>query len=86
MKKILTILVILAGVLVVMTGLPLKIGHLEVGILRPVIVVRDLKLGNPASFSDPVMVNLHELYVDYDLGALIQKREVRVLSEATVKL
>ncbi len=57
-----------------LTGLNLTIGRLDVGIMNQRLVVADLRLGNPASFKDPIMVDLHELYVNYDLAAMMQKR------------
>jgi uncharacterized protein involved in outer membrane biogenesis len=72
-----------------MTGLGLQIRSLRVGILRPVLEVRDLKLLNPSGFRDGIMVDLPEMYTDYDLGAFLQKkvhlRELRLnLKEFTV--
>src|SRR5882724_1014078 len=58
----------------IMTGLPLQIGSLDVGILNSRVSAKNLKLGNPPNFSDPVMASLPELYVDYDFKALLKKQ------------
>jgi uncharacterized protein involved in outer membrane biogenesis len=53
------------------TGLKLKIGSLNVGILKPIIDIKNLKLLNPVDFSDRTMVEMPEIYVNYDLPAII---------------
>jgi uncharacterized protein involved in outer membrane biogenesis len=53
------------------TGLKLNIGSLKVGILKPIIDIKDLNLFNPASFPDRTMVDMPEIYVNYDLPAII---------------
>ena len=55
----------------IVTGLRLNIGSLNVGILRTVVGIKDLKLLNPPDFPDRTMVDMPEIYVNYDLGAII---------------
>ena len=53
------------------TGLKLNIGSLKVGILKPFIDIKNLTLLNPADFPDRTMVEMPEIYVNYDLPAII---------------
>lgn len=90
MKKTLTILLVVVGVIIVVllakdliikasvekgvemsTGLQLNIGSLKVGILKPVVDIKNLKLLNPRDFSDRTMIDMPEIYVNYDLPAII---------------
>ena len=60
-----------AGVRAV-TGLRLEIRRMAVGVWKPRVMVEELRLFNPRGFVDPVMVDLPELTVDYDLGAFLR--------------
>jgi hypothetical protein len=87
-KNIVAKTVISGGVKAV-TGLQLDIGRMDVSLTDTLIGINDMKLYNPDEFSDRVMVDLPEIYVDYDLGAFIDGRvhleEVRInLKELTV--
>lgn len=62
-----------AGVKAV-TGLQLDIRQMHVGLLRTNVSVKDLRLFNPAGFSDSIMVEIPELYVDYDLKAILNQK------------
>lgn len=71
------------------TGLKLNIGHLNVGITKGVVHIRDLKIFNPADFKDRVMVDMPEIFVNCDLlaaiGGKIHIRQMRInLREMTV--
>jgi pyridoxal/pyridoxine/pyridoxamine kinase len=71
------------------TGLKLTMSGFSAGIVRSVVDIRGLKLHNPKDFPDPVMVDMPEIYVDYDLpaifGGTIHLKEVRInLAEFTV--
>lgn len=71
------------------TGLKLGIGSMSVGVLRSALGIRQLTVHNPSGFPDRYMVELPEIYVDYDLGALLGRRvhleEVRIhLKQLTV--
>jgi len=72
-----------------MTGLDLQMRHMNVGILKTLVGIKDLKLFNPREFQDRVMVDMPEIYVDYDLGAFLKGKvhleEVKLnLKELTV--
>lgn len=71
------------------TGLGLKIQNLDIGILKPVISIKGLELYNPSSFPEKTMVDIPEVYVEYNLAELIKGKahlkEVRFqLSQLTV--
>ena len=64
------------------TGLSLTTSGFNVGVLRSVVSIKGLKLHNPKGFTDPVMVDMPEIYVDYDLpaifGGMIHLKEARI--------
>lgn len=66
----------------IVTGLKLSVQSLGVGIFRSVVDIKELKLFNPKNFKDRVMIHMPEIYVDYDLPAImkgdIHLREVRI--------
>ncbi len=71
------------------TGLSVDMGGVDIGLLGTNIGVRNVKVFNPPGFPDKVMVQLPELFVDYDLSALakgkVHLEMVRVnLAELTV--
>ena len=57
-----------------MTGLKLNIKSMNIGILNSLIAINGLQLFNPPGFVDELMVDLPEVYVDYDLGAFIKRK------------
>ena len=48
------------------TGLPLSIGGLNIGLKNPTIDIDDLRLQNPESFIDKTMVDVPDIDVDYN--------------------
>ena len=54
------------------TGLTLQMRHLSVGIVRTSVGVSGMRLFNPSGFPERVMVDMPELYVDYDLPAFFK--------------
>ncbi len=54
------------------TGLKLDIGGLNVGILKTFAGIKELRLYNPKGFEDKLMVEAPEIYVDYDLPAILK--------------
>ena len=54
-----------------MTGLKLSIRSMNVGVFKSLIGINELQLHNPPGFGDELMIDLPEIYVDYDLGAFI---------------
>ncbi|MBW1679539.1 MAG: hypothetical protein JRJ08_05285 [Deltaproteobacteria bacterium] len=57
-----------------MTGLALNIKSMNVGIIGTLIGINELKLLNPSGFPDRVMVDMPEIYIDYNLGAFFKKK------------
>jgi len=55
-----------------LTGLKLDIKSLKVGIIKTFVNVEQMKLFNPAGFKDKVMLDVPQVLVDYDLGAIIK--------------
>lgn len=53
------------------TGLKLRTGSFRVGIFRPVVDIKNLRLLNPANFPDKTMIDMPEIYVKYNLPAII---------------
>lgn len=71
------------------TGLRLKMGGLRVGIIRQVVSIKDLNIFNPEGYKDKVMLDMPEIYVDYDLPKILKGtiylNEVRInMKEFTV--
>jgi len=57
-----------------MTGLDLNLKSINIGIFKSLIGIKGLNLYNPSGFTDRLMVNIPEIYVDYDLGAFLKKK------------
>lgn len=53
------------------TGLKLSIKSMNVGVFKSLIGINGLQLHNPEGFEDKIMVDLPEIYVDYNLGAIL---------------
>lgn len=64
------------------TGLRLTISGFNAGIIRSVVSIKGLKLHNPKGFIDPVMVDMPEIYVKYNLlailGGTVHLKEARI--------
>ncbi|MBD3296333.1 MAG: hypothetical protein GF392_03080 [Candidatus Omnitrophica bacterium] len=52
-------------------GTRLDIGSMKVGVLEPVLVIRDMELYNPSGFRDEIMADIPEIYLRYDLAAIL---------------
>ena len=52
------------------TGFPLEIGSVDLGLFSSKIDVRNLKLMNPPEFQEKMFVDMPQLYVDYRLGSM----------------
>ena len=70
-------------------GLEMDIDSMDVGILNTLVGINEMKIYNPPEFSDRVMVDMPEIYIDYDLSAFIEGKvhleELRInLKELTV--
>jgi len=73
------------------TGFPLKIGAVQVGLFSGQLAIHDLKLLNPPEFADSRFVDLPFFDLQYELGSLlrlaphIKKIEVRINEVVIVK-
>jgi uncharacterized protein involved in outer membrane biogenesis len=56
----------------VVTGLRMSIQAMKVGIIKSLVDIRGIKLYNPSGFADKIMCDMPEIFVDYDLGAIIK--------------
>lgn len=56
------------------TGMDARIGHLSVGLLTPVVTIENLKLHNTAEFGGTPFLDIRELHLEYDRGALKQRQ------------
>ena len=86
--RIIVVLAVIAGILFVgrnvvvkfaaekgvqaATGLPLKIKKLNLGLATTHIAIDDLSLLNPKGFTDKIMFHAPEIFVDYNLGAILK--------------
>lgn len=58
----------------VQSGMDVKIGKLELGLFSPTLTVEDLKIFNRAEFGGSPLLEVPDLYIEYDLGALARRR------------
>ena len=56
------------------TGMDVKIGKLEVGLLSPTLTIGDFKLYNLAEFGGSPMVDVPEMHAECDASALASRR------------
>jgi len=54
------------------TGLSLQMKSLDINLMNTFIGIEGLRLQNPAGFEEKNMVDLPEIYVDYDLPAILK--------------
>ena len=54
------------------TGLQLRMAGLNIGILKTLVNIDGLKLYNPKEFQDRVMIDMPNIYVDYNLPAVLK--------------
>lgn len=53
------------------TGLKLSMSSMNVGVFKSLIGINDLQLYNPPGYQDELMVDIPEIYIDYNLGAFM---------------
>ena len=56
------------------TGLEADIGSMNVGLVDTLVGIDRFRLMNPPGFHDEVMIDMPEIYVNYDMGALLKKK------------
>jgi hypothetical protein len=54
-----------------LTGFPLEIGSVNLGLFSSKVDVRNLKLMNPPEYQEKMFVDMPELYVNYRLGSML---------------
>ena len=52
------------------SGMEVKIGNLELGLLAPILSVENFTLYNPAEFGGSAFVDVPDLHLEYEPGAL----------------
>lgn len=67
------------------TGLRLRIQSFRVGLINTLVGIKNFRLFNPKGFKDKIMLNMPEIYVDYNLPAIfkgkIHLEEMRINME-----
>lgn len=53
------------------TGLKLNMRSFNLGIIRSLVAIKEVKLFNPKGYPDKIMLDIPEIYVDYNLPAII---------------
>jgi hypothetical protein len=56
------------------TGMEAEIGKFHLGLLEPVVTIKDLKLRNPPAFGGTPFLDIPEIHVEYDRDALAKNR------------
>jgi len=56
------------------TGMDAEIGTFHLGLLEPVVTIKDLKLHNPPSFGGTPFLSIPEIHVEYDRDALAKNQ------------
>ena len=56
------------------SGMDVKIGKLELGLLAPTLSIEDFTLYNPAEFGGSAFLDVPDLHLEYDLAALATGR------------
>lgn len=56
------------------TGMTAKIGLLHIGISEPVVRIENLRIFNPPGFDNARFVDIPEIHVEYDRGALFSRK------------
>lgn len=56
------------------TGMEVSIGRLQIGLTEPTLAIYDLRMYNPDEFGRSSCLDVPELYLEYNLSALLDKR------------
>ena len=56
------------------TGMDAEIGTFHLGLLEPVITIKDLRLHNPPAFGGTPFLTIPEIHVEYDRNALVKNK------------
>jgi len=64
----------MSGAINAATGLRAEIGSMKVGVFNSRVDIEGLRLLNPEGFEEELMADIPTLYVDYDMGALLERK------------
>ncbi len=56
------------------TGMDVKIGRFSIGLLSPVVTIENFKLYNTPEFGGTPFLDIPELHIEFDRGALAQRK------------
>jgi uncharacterized protein involved in outer membrane biogenesis len=56
------------------TGMDAEIGKFHLGLLEPVITIKDFKLHNPPDFGGTPFLDIPEIHIEYDRDALVKNQ------------
>ena len=56
------------------TGMDAEIGKFHLGLLEPVVSIKDFKIFNPPEFGGTPFLNIPEIHVEYDRAALLKNK------------
>jgi uncharacterized protein involved in outer membrane biogenesis len=56
------------------TGMDAEIGKFHLGLLEPVVTIRDLKIHNPPAFGGTPFLDIPEIHIEYDREALVKNQ------------
>ena len=59
------------------TGMDAEIGKFHLGLLEPVVEIKDLQIHNPPAFAGTPFLNIPEIYIEYDRAAL-KRNEIHI--------
>jgi len=78
-KNLLIKNVITTGVQLV-TGLQMSMKKLDVSLLKSHLVIKGLTIKNPKGFEEPIMLDMPEVTVDFNIGSLLFKKTIHLES------
>lgn len=61
------------GIISITTGLKVNIGELKTSVAETYISINNVVVLNPPDFNDKIMLDIPEIYIDYDLPSLFKK-------------
>lgn len=58
----------------VAAGVEVKIGGVDIGLFKPYARISSLKVYNPDQFTDRLMADIPQIYLDYDFGGILKNK------------
>jgi len=55
-------------------GAPVRIGGFSLGIFKQAVRIKDFTMYNPKGFPEGILIDIPEISVDYNLGALLKRK------------